>query len=270
MQPDPQANLSFDSAIRFDPTAQSVANSPSANWTQLLQSLGGYGNWRTDATVQTALFHKISYFSPAHRNQPEHTEVVLYSLSRGYSLNQAALEWEKPYAGKVPTGTQDTSWLRGLQWRLVMSYNAFELVCVALMQPSQTLTPEMIKAFVQKCGLPPYATTIASPDQQRAGIQQWLEQSIPTGARGYALLDFLGLRAGDRKAFQAWVLPKTAAGNPVRDWDQAILLAKALRNMSAHGSLSATKIRELGLRQAFEILPQNLAAVIDVAIGKLI
>lgn len=264
MQSDPQ------SVPSFDPATHDPSNHPSNYWTQLLQSLGGYGNWRTDAAVQTALFHKISHFSSAHRNLPEHTEVVLYSLSRGYSLNRAALEWEKPYAGKLPTGTQDAAWLRGLQWRLVMSYNAFELVCVALMQPPQTLTPEVIKAFVQKCDLKAYPTPIASPDQQRAGIQQWLDQAVPIGVQGQTLLDFLGLRAGDRKAFQAWALPQKAKENPITNWDQAILLAKALRNMSAHGSLSATKIRALGLRQAFETLPQNLADVINAAIGQLI
>lgn len=264
MQSDSQSVPSFDPAIH------APSNNPSNNWTQLLQSLGGYGNWRTDAAVQTALFQKISYFSLAHRNRPEHTEMVLYSLSRGCSLNRAALEWEKPYAGKAPTRSQDTAWLRGVQWRLVMSYNAFELVCVALMQPPQTLTPEVIKAFVQKCNLKTYTTPIASPNQQRAGIQQWLDQSVPAGVQGNALLDFLGLRAGDRKAFQAWALPQKAKENPIVAWDQAILLAKALRNMSAHGSLSASKIRELGLRQAFEILPRNLADVIDTAIGKLI
>lgn len=269
MQSDPQSIPNFNPAT----------HDPSNCWTQLLQSLGGYGNWRTDATVQTALFHKISYFSSAHRNRPEHTEVVLYSLSRGYSLSRAALEWEKPYAGKVPTGTQDTAWLRGLQWRLVMSYNAFELVCLALTCPppspqpptpsSQPLTPDIIKAFVQKCGLPAYATPIESPNRQRAGIQQWLDQTAPVEAQGNALLTFLGLRHGDRKAFQAWALP-SSGNHPITDWDQAILLAKALRNMSAHGSLSATKTRDLELRQAFETLPQNLADVINAAIGKLI
>lgn len=262
MQPDLETN--------FNEMPQPAAAHPTDNWTRLLQSLGGYGNWRTDATVQTALFQKISSFSSAHRNQPEHTEGVLYSLSRGYSLNQAALEWEKPYAGKAPTGTQDASWLRGIQWRLVMSYNAFELVCVVLMQPPQALTPDAMRAFVQKCDLPPYSTPIPSPNQQRAGIQQWLDQSAPTGVKGSALLDFLGLRAGDRRTFQAWAMPQKAQENPITDWEQAIRLAKALRNMSAHGSLSATKIRELGLRQAFEILPQNLAVVINSAIGKLI
>jgi hypothetical protein len=70
------------------------------------------------------------------------------------------------------------------------------------------------------------------------------------------------LRYGDRKMFQSWVLAKS----PVEAWDKSILLAKALRNMSAQGALSASKVEELGLRQAFAVLPDHLSEVVHIAL----
>ncbi|MBI4780923.1 MAG: hypothetical protein HY785_06320 [Oscillatoriophycideae cyanobacterium NC_groundwater_1537_Pr4_S-0.65um_50_18] len=236
-------------------------------WSQLLQNFGGYGGWRNNSELCTKLHTKLNSFSSKHIDSAEHVEIVLYSLSRGYWLMKAALDWENPYAGKEPISPLSVSMLRGLQWRLVMAYNAFELICVALMQ-SKTLSPKIISDFVQKCQLKEYADPITSPNKDRAGLKQWLDSSVITdeGTEGEALLDFLGLRCGDRKMFQSWVL----AESPVDTWDGSILLAKALRNMSAHGALSASKVGELGLRQPLAVLPGDLSEVVHKALQQLL
>lgn len=242
---------------------------PDSTWSQLLQSLGGYGSWRENAELCRNLHNKLSHFSSKHVNTAEHMEVVLYSLSRGYWLMEAAMEWEKPYAGKEPTSAQSVSVLRGLQLRLAMAYNAFELIAMALMQPDRTLSPEIIGSFVQKCQLRASADPISPPNKNRAVLKQWLDGSAiarKKGEEGEALLEFLGLKRGDRTLFQSWVLAEI----PVNNWDRRILLAKALRNMSAHGALSASKVGELGLRQAFEVLPESLSEVVHAALQQLL
>ena len=281
------------------------ADSP---WTKLLANLGGYRNWQNNAEICTKLFNKLSHFNTEyanrvvhieevvmteHANRAEHIDVVMYSLSRGYWLMKAAMEWENPYAGKKPTSGQSISVLRGLQWRLVMAYNAFELVCIALMQPNRTLSPEIIGKFVEKFQLRLDTNAISPPSKDRAVLRKWLSSSvvsetatfvkrkkldeveeeltIPTyvdspETEGKELIEFLGLRGGDLKAFESWVL----AESPVNEWDQRILLAKALRNMSAHGALSASKVGELGFRQAFEVLPANLSNVVHATLHQLL
>jgi hypothetical protein len=179
---------------------------------------------------------------------------------------KAAMEWEKPYAGKEPTSAQSISVLRGLQLRLAMAYNAFELIVMALMQPNRTLSPEIIGGFVQKCELRASTDPISPPNKNRVVLKQWLDSSEIEGKEGEALLEFLGLRGGDRTLFQSWVL----AESPVNTWDERLLLAKALRNMSAHGALSASKVGELGLRQAFEVLPESLSEVVHAALQQLL
>jgi hypothetical protein len=46
-----------------------------STWSQLLQSLGGYGNWRDNSEICTNLHSKLSHFSSEHADTAEHMEV---------------------------------------------------------------------------------------------------------------------------------------------------------------------------------------------------
>ncbi|MEC4815849.1 MAG: hypothetical protein SAK29_21630 [Scytonema sp. PMC 1069.18] len=57
---------------------------------------------------------------------------------------------------------------------------------------------------------------------------------------------------------------------PIYTWSDAVRLAKALRNATAHGALSPTKVQEWGLQKAFLTLPNNLGEIIVTSMRKLI
>ena len=77
-------------------------------------------------------------------------------------------------------------------------------------------------------------------------IARWIDEE-----GGDAILDFLGVNRTDRDTLKTWLLKEQA----IADWSSMALLAKALRNATAHGALSASTAKELGLQAALEKLP---------------
>lgn len=249
----------FDSTEELSPFKKSA-------WTKILKNTGGFRAWNTDPVACTTLYRKLKYFSPNHRNTKEHIEVVMYSLARGYALMKAAKTWQDPFVGAVPTSPTSTSALRGIQWRLVMAYNAFEIVCLALKSHEGGLSHPMITDFVRSCRLGTPPTPLKPPARDRSGLKAWLEKTTLRGAEGDALIAFLGYRREDATVIRDWIVK----GSPIATWEKAVMLAKALRNTSAHGSLSASKVASFGLREAMEALPDHLSTVMDAALEKLV
>src|SRR5207302_1819452 len=58
-------------------------------------------------------------------------------------------------------------------------------------------------------------------------------------------------------------------GKPIDCWAGAIKLSKALRDATAHGALSASKVLEWHLRDAFEELPARLGHLAAAALRQL-
>lgn len=246
-------------------------------WLDLLKKLGGYGSWCENSDMHRLMVGALRQFDLEDTLDAsqgyEQIDLVMVAISRGRSLMEAVADWEKPVVGAEPATSQDSAYMRGAQWRLVMAYNAFEIVCFALMQGKYANVEQRFAKFVACCNAGDYRRNIESPKRERAVIKQWLDiplssQEEPTvnqtGQESY-LLDFLGLYSGDRKVFERWFLKSEC----VDTWEGALLLAKALRNMTAHGALSATKVREFGLKNGIEELTIVLSELVSCAIGRL-
>lgn len=246
-------------------------------WSDLLSKIGGYGAWRDDAKTQSFMVKALSQFDVGDKlNQDQgktEVDLIMFALSRGRSLMKAVADWEKPIVGAEPSTSQASAYMRGAQWRLVMAYNAFEIVCFELMQGKYASAEERFGKFVACCNAGDAQWKIESPKKERAVIQQWLdiplnEQKEPVGNQAGQesyLLDFLGLRSGDRTVFNEWFLD----GKTITTWEKALLLAKALRNMTAHGALSATKVKEFGLKSGIEELTIVLNKLVCCAIARI-
>jgi hypothetical protein len=56
---------------------------------------------------------------------------------------------------------------------------------------------------------------------------------------------------------------------PITSWEAALAFAQALRNVTVHGALSATKIKEWKLPATLETLLHNLEQVVAAALARL-
>jgi len=235
-------------------------------WSALLGELGGYGAWRSDDQAFAQVAQRLNRFDMGAELSVEQVDLILFSLSRGQALMRAVHDWEDPIVGAKPKTAQSSSHFRGAQWRLVMAYNAFEIVCFALMAGKYASAQQRFSEFAVCCEMSLYQDRIGLPNQGLATTQQWFDASMAeTGSKEAYLSGFLGLENGDRKVFQAWFVDAQA----IETWEGAVLLAKALRNMTAHGALSATKTKELGLKAAMEEATEILRQLVLGAIARL-
>jgi hypothetical protein len=201
-----------------------------------------------------------------HPAAPEHLHTVIVALSKGTALVKAALAWEEASAGPEATRSRSlTSRARGEQWRLVMAYGALETVFEALLSPHPRFPSyyQGAKHFSDLCALPGYAP-LDAPSQDRGKLAQWLKTEVASDE--HPMVCFLGLKNGDAGIFRDWVIE----GRSVDSWPAALLLAKALRNATAHGALSATKVHEWGLRDALDTLCINLGELTAGALRRLV
>ena len=93
-------------------------------------------------------------------------------------------------------------------------------------------------------------------------MSRWLDQS----QEGREVLDFLSAIKGDADIIQHWIIN----GQPVSTWVDAARLAKALRNATAHGALSASKVKQWGLQQPLLTISDNLGEIVLASMHKLI
>jgi hypothetical protein len=217
------------------------------------------------STAYFPIHERLARFNPAHAPTPEHVETILDVLYRGVPLLLAALGWDDPIAGSRGGKNPQTDRARGDQWRLVMAYGGFETLVKGLLSLPQKneLTDEDYTTLLAKCALPRYKP-IPSPEQREAIRERWFTPEAANGRQ--SLLEFLGLSDGDTQVIYRWL----AQGLPISTWHQALILAQALRDVTAHGALSASKTREWRLRPAFHKLTADLANVTGRALKALL
>jgi hypothetical protein len=182
---------------------------------------------------------------------------IFQALCRGRALVYSAKTWRNPEAGK----TGKSGAIRGLQWRLVMAWGGFELIAKTLSAKSggSGLGPDDFRVIVEK--LPDVdLPLIQKPDLKRAILKKWTENE---GSE--KLLLFLGVRSGDKTSLENWL---TAQEQEI-GLQEYLCLAKALRNCTAHGALSAQKCIQLQLESPLLYLPRLLYAVTEEIFGLL-
>jgi hypothetical protein len=229
-------------------------------WTEWCRFLGGLDLTGADPAALATVSARLERFSPAHRPTAEHVDAVVDALYRGVPLLLAALGWQEPRAGGTPEKATQTDALRGEQWRLVMAYGGFETAARALLaQPQRTsLGTQALVGLLARCELPAYRP-LEPPAHSEAMVERWF------GSAPAALLEFLGLDGEDSQAVSRWLADR----QPAVSWAAALALAKALRNATASGALSASKVKEWKLRPALRRLVDTLAGATAAALARL-
>ena len=229
----------------------------------LWEFLGKYRSWQSDIGKCRDIQRKLLYFNDIHSNDPEHIDDVVQALSRGFYLIKSGLEWWEPTAGHNSTNKINaTHRARSAQWRLVMTYSGFETIAKTLLLAKKNLGPDEFEQFTRKCQLNSYKL-LHSPNQTKL---KKLEKWLTIESEGKAILDFLSVKHGDAKIIQRWIIEQ----QNISSWVDALKLSKALRNATAHGALSATKVQQWGLQKPFLTLSDNLGEVAIAGIQKLI
>ncbi|MGH2413369.1 MAG: hypothetical protein ACRDEA_06700 [Microcystaceae cyanobacterium] len=127
----------------------------------------------------------------------------------------------------------------------------------------KSLNPETIKDFTEKCSLPDYSS-LNPPEATRVNLEKWLNK--PSCEKKSAIADFLSLDNGDKTIIEEWIVKST----PVSTWVDAVRLAKAIRNATAHGALFASKVNQWGLQKPLLTLSNNLGEIVVASMWKLV
>lgn len=218
-------------------------------------------SWKEVTEKRKLIHERLSRFCDSHSDDPEHIDKVVKCLIRGVSLLESAINWHEPYIGK---NRKNYARSRASQWRLVMTYSGFEITAKALMNKfNRSEGADATQKIIDKCNLPNYEK-IDSPNPNKKGnFDKWLTKEEATEN---AIAEFLGVTSGDAKIIKRWI----AQSEPIESWENAVKLAKALRNASAHGFLLAKKVKDWGLEPGIAILAGNLAEIVTIGLKTLI
>jgi hypothetical protein len=173
-------------------------------------------------------------------------QVLIHGFGRANGLFDAALNWHEPI---IPGHADDElARLRGMLWRYVMAYSAWELVAKSVMWNAKSVHGSIHDAFnkllpAEGALQPPYITRSAAP----ARLVQWLEEDA---RQERCLPTFLGL-GKKLQTFPFWLVNESHRLN-----EQQVLAA--MRHIVAHGALSPTKAKQWGLEILYGQAPQRL------------
>jgi hypothetical protein len=170
---------------------------------------------------------------------------VIQGVGSGLRLIHNAEKWSKPQVGP---GAQNTTLSRGQQWRLVMAYSGLEIMAKALQGNFSNQSVPGVRKFFSYLGV--YASEfVPLPVCKQSSRSKTPED----------LLDFLRADNSDRQLLQKWISPANHEGKKY-DWNrsEAIELARIIRNLTAHGILSAT----VAIRLNMPTLCSNLTNII--------
>ncbi|WP_237396596.1 hypothetical protein [Okeania sp. KiyG1] len=235
-------------------------------WNNVWNIFAPDNSWKDDQSKRTMIKEKLVYFSPEHSESVEHIDKVIKALTRGVALTQAAVDWKYPTIGDESfsrkKGRTPHEKLRGVQWRLVIAYSGFEITAKGLMNYFERNTkPKIIQDFINKCSLPSYSKLEPPTPKEKSNLEKWLIKK-----EDEAIAEFLGVTAGDAKIINHWLVSSQAVCN----WQEAVKLAKALRNTTAHGFLQPTKVGRWKLKNSFRILAENLAEIMTYGLRTLV
>lgn len=238
-------------------------------WHELWQVFGADDSWKSNPVRCKDIQRRLSHFNQEHLDKNvDHIYDVIQALAKGFYLIKSGLEWQEPAVGHHSTDApNDTHKARGIQWRLVMTWGGFETIIKTLLLKKSNggLKTEKIQYFMIKCDLLNNYSPLNPPNSTRANLERWLNKdSSPEGKS--ALADFLSLGNGDQEIIENWIVQS----QPISNWVEAVRLAKALRNATAHGALSATKVKEWGLQKPLLILSDNLGEIVVAGMKKLV
>lgn len=235
-------------------------------WKRWWDFLGEEGSWRENATHRSRIHARLLRFSASHWDAAAWVDAVLSALARGKPLVEAAVRWAEPAAGqRSAASATDTDRARGEQWRLVMACGGLETVVKALMgvQRGMRLDPATVDRFVDRCQPGPYEE-LPSPGVRESHIEEVFQ--APLTDTSHPLLVFLDLRWASTRSIHRWLVEDKA----VRTWKGALRLGRALRDATAHGALTASRVKQWRLRPALGTLTENAGQLVAAALEELV
>jgi hypothetical protein len=192
------------------------------------------------------LSHRLAKFA-ATPDSDKARVARIHGIIRGHELIAQARSWVEPSIGSGKTATA-----RGAQWRLVMAYGGFELLAKSLAGGKDGgIDEQSLSALIGRLSLPGFEP-LAPPPIEKSTLKEWMDEEDAS-----EVLDFLKMDKGDRNRFDAWLAKQKA----LTTWTDALLLAKALRNATAHGALSPSKLEEWTLGEVVLRLTEEILRI---------
>lgn len=234
-------------------------------WKRWWDFLGEEGSWREDATKRSRVHTRLLRFSSAHWDQPAWIDAVVSGLARGKSLVEAGVRWADPAVGQRSNSSiTETDRFRGDQWRLVMAYGGFQTFVKALMgvQRGIRLEPALVDRFIERARPIAYPG-LPSPKVRDADLEDPFR--APLTDITHPLLVFLDLSWASTRSLYHWLVE----GRSVETWTRAMRLARALRDATAHGALSASRAKQWQLRPGLRALADQIGQLVAAALAEL-
>jgi hypothetical protein len=230
-------------------------------WCKLVQELGKGPDDLPTTSACATIQKRLHRFAQGHTGEPAAVKRVLSALYRAVPLLQAALTWEEPSVGGKAEKRSATDKRRGEQWRLVLSFSGFETLTKALLaiKGRGGIKPEHIEIVLNLVKIPDHIP-VEVPAHKPTDLDDWFSADAQE-----ELLDFLCLDHGDAKITASWLVER----KPMVTWLESLSLAKALRNATVHGALSASKITEWKLATAIARMVDDIAIAAGAVLTRL-
>lgn len=190
------------------------------------------------------------HFWPIQDETHARLERSISRLCRGQQVVKNAMRWEEPYVG---TGRTETDRIRGEQWRLVMAWSGLEMIIVDLVKSKEM---QSIEHYVNKLK-DHKALENYEPIQFKTSTVK-LKQYGEIINGQIDIMDFLDVIGKDTKnILKRFFQERDTFLKPY----EGLVIAKSLRHMIAHGSLSSSKVKEWELRPLFNRLTTEIGQI---------
>lgn len=240
-----------------------------------------YGVWcdflRRHRLVQSGQmdFHQIAvrlrqlpYLQGLSKPQDIQDSVAL--LAQGQALLHSALHDPLKYHAMDGAKLTSARKARMAQWRLVMAFSGFETLSKGLIFPRrQDWRNPSFGDYIRRMDITlggGKATTLPPLPAPASDNQTQKRFFEATHLRpGGAMARLLNLNKHDIQLLGDWIGGETY----LESWDDRLRLAKALRNCTVHGALSATKAANFGFIPAFKELTANIEKFTEAVFNQL-
>ena len=248
--PDPKRSKS-PSAESDTASALKRLNTAYRHWRESLKLDGKSGRISDDEQSRQILVC-FNRFGKEQNENVDRANRLILAVDRSKSLLESALSWDDASVGsKGNTTDQD----RGRQWRLVIAWCGLEELVNSIMEDRRW---GAIDTFLRNCDLDPMPEF--EPPRSSRKLTKWREDS------DLDILDFLSPNKQGREILRRWLV----VGKSLNSRTDILTLAQNFRHATAHGALSATKLREWGMRDALDRLIIEIGLVGAAAIEQLL
>lgn len=183
---------------------------------------------------------------PFHGTSEVSPEKVIQGVGRGYTLIRNAEKWSAAQAG---AGSDKCRFARGQQWRLAMAYAGLEILAKSLQGNFATQGGPSVSnllSFLRDHGIEEIPLPVG--------------KAPPKGKSSEELLDFLRTHKQDRAVMEQWLgTHSSGQKTSMCSRKDALQLARVIRNLTAHGILSASLADRLNVTALCHHLTLSIA-----------